>query len=133
MAGHAPAPTPAAEKTPAPAAITGALGSLPGGGETKTVWNYNGASYLDELQTELRSTVMVRRLKKDVLKDLPDKTVLADYQRASFWARDKGIFIEFDSTIEDQEDQGAEIPGSRFREALERYNITLNPKALTLD
>lgn len=36
-------------------------------------WEFNGASHLDELQDKLRSTIMVRRLKKDVLTDLPPK------------------------------------------------------------
>lgn len=36
-------------------------------------WDMNGASHLDELQEKLRSSIMIRRLKKDVLKDLPPK------------------------------------------------------------
>ncbi len=36
-------------------------------------WNYKGASNLLELQRRLRSTIMVRRLKSAVLKDLPPK------------------------------------------------------------
>jgi SWI/SNF-related matrix-associated actin-dependent regulator 1 of chromatin subfamily A len=39
----------------------------------KQVWNFKGSSNLDELQDRLRSGVMVRRLKRDVLKDLPPK------------------------------------------------------------
>lgn len=36
-------------------------------------WDFTGAANLDELQDSLRSTCMVRRLKKDVLTDLPPK------------------------------------------------------------
>ena len=36
-------------------------------------WNIDGASHLDELNTKLRSSFMVRRLKRDVLPELPPK------------------------------------------------------------
>lgn len=36
-------------------------------------WDFSGSSNLDELQTRLRAHIMVRRLKKDVLKELPLK------------------------------------------------------------
>ena len=36
-------------------------------------WQSRGASNLEELQTKLRSTFMIRRLKKDVLTELPEK------------------------------------------------------------
>lgn len=36
-------------------------------------WDTKGSSNLDELQEKLRGHLMVRRLKKDVLKELPDK------------------------------------------------------------
>jgi len=37
------------------------------------VWNFSGASHLDELQARLRASIMVRRLKSEVLKELPPK------------------------------------------------------------
>ncbi len=37
-------------------------------------WQYKGAHNLRELHRKLKSMMMIRRLKKDVLKELPDKT-----------------------------------------------------------
>jgi len=41
--------------------------------QTRFGWDFDGSSNLDELQEELRSTIMVRRLKADVLTELPPK------------------------------------------------------------
>lgn len=48
---------------------------VPGGrGRTTQVWDFTGKSNELELQEKLRSTIMVRRLKKEVEKELPEKT-----------------------------------------------------------
>jgi len=41
----------------------------------RKVWNYRGASNLNILNSILRERFMIRRLKKDVLTQLPDKTI----------------------------------------------------------
>lgn len=42
--------------------------------QTRYGWDFSGYSNLDELGERLRASCMVRRLKKDVLTELPDKT-----------------------------------------------------------
>jgi SWI/SNF-related matrix-associated actin-dependent regulator 1 of chromatin subfamily A len=45
-----------------------------GKAKQKQIWHFDGASNTDELQRKLRETVMVRRLKADVLTELPPKS-----------------------------------------------------------
>lgn len=52
-------------------------------------WDFKGASNIDELAERLRSTVMVRRLKKDVLKDLPPKQRTVLLQKVDLRAYNK--------------------------------------------
>jgi SWI/SNF-related matrix-associated actin-dependent regulator 1 of chromatin subfamily A len=42
-------------------------------GQPRMAWDFNGASNLDELQDKLRGKCLVRRLKRDVLPELPAK------------------------------------------------------------
>lgn len=41
--------------------------------QTKYGWDLSGAAHLEELNEKLRSSVMIRREKSDVIKELPDK------------------------------------------------------------
>lgn len=42
----------------------------------RTVWDFSGSSNLDKLEKQLRSSIMIRRTKEQVLKELPAKTVV---------------------------------------------------------
>ena len=44
-----------------------------GGYQDRFGWHFDGCSNSDELQDRLRGSIMIRRLKKDVLKELPSK------------------------------------------------------------
>jgi SWI/SNF-related matrix-associated actin-dependent regulator 1 of chromatin subfamily A len=46
---------------------------VPGRGGGRYVWDFSGSSNLSELQERARGSVMIRRLKADVLKELPPK------------------------------------------------------------
>jgi len=71
----------------------------------KTVWIMDGASNLEELQGVLRSTCLIRRLKADVLHDLPSKTrqlvVLPLNGAAAAVGRETAAWEEYEEDVEE--------------------------------
>jgi SWI/SNF-related matrix-associated actin-dependent regulator of chromatin subfamily A-like protein 1 len=53
--------------------VTGSFVTPQGQKILRKAWDVTGASHLEELRERLRAGVMIRRLKKDVLKELPPK------------------------------------------------------------
>jgi SWI/SNF-related matrix-associated actin-dependent regulator 1 of chromatin subfamily A len=88
---------------------------------TRHGWNFNGSAHTKELHQLLTSTVMIRRLKKDVLKDLPDKTFhftpIELSNRAEYDRAEKN-FLRY---VKDTKGQEAAIRSSRA-EALSKIN-----------
>ena len=76
-------------------------------GRRKQAWDFGGASNLEELQARLRNTCMVRRLKKDVLPDLPIK-------------RRQLIVLESDA---DDSDLFPNLDDSNYLDIVERLTI----------
>lgn len=61
-------------------------------------WNFTGASNTKELHEKLTNTIMMRRLKKDVLSQLPDKTysyVPIALENENVYMKAEANFIEF--------------------------------------
>ena len=61
-------------------------------------WDFNGATNIDELHNRLTSTIMFRRLKKDVLQDLPDKVrtyIPIELDNKNTYIRAEEDFVDF--------------------------------------
>ena len=71
-------------------------------------WDMTGASNLEELQRKLRTSVMVRRMKKDVLKELPPKRrqviELPANGNASLLKKEKDQAAKWESDLSDLRD-----------------------------
>lgn len=68
-------------------------------------WEVDGASNLDELQKKLRSSFLIRRLKKDVLSELPPKRrqiieIAADNGLGSVLKREQSLYSKFNENLE---------------------------------
>lgn len=85
--------------------------------QTRYGWDVSGASNLDELQTKLRATFMVRRLKSEVLRDLPPKVrqvidVPADGMRhllaaeEALYAGHRALIAKLQATVDELREQG---------------------------
>lgn len=115
----------------------------------KQVWNLNGSSNEGELNERLRAVCMVRRLKKDVLKDLPPKIVavrsveIPDALRVEYKKAEKAIAKmaaemavqkqQFLDSIAHLSKQGQDVAiekqkmhvflRNKDQEALQKYNV----------
>lgn len=68
------------------------------GGGRRLVWDFSGRSHLDELNLKLKTTVMIRRLKKDVLSDLPPKrlaVIPVEISNADAYLKAEEDFVEW--------------------------------------
>lgn len=70
------------------------------GHQSEYGWDVKGASNLEELQEILRSTVMIRRLKRNVLTELPEKVrqiIPINCENKTFWDENKELLNKYKS------------------------------------
>jgi SNF2 family DNA or RNA helicase len=77
--------------------------------ETEFGWNMRGASHVDELGTSLRASCMIRRLKSDVLTELPPKQVMDMPVALSNRREYKKAEEDFDAWLEERYAEEPEI------------------------
>ena len=96
-------------------------------------WDFSGASNLEELQERLRESVMVRRLKSEVLKDLPDKTrqVIAIPSEKilageSEWEKNFGVLLDKLSKLADDTDWSKNKQRKAYETAVRKLKSAAN-------
>lgn len=99
------------------------------GEKTRFGWDFSGASHLEELQDKLRSSIMVRRLKKDVLTELPPKTrtivLLNQNGMAEIIQREQSLFGETSYTYDLFEEVKADAEIALANNDQEAYNTAV--------
>lgn len=87
-----------------------------------THWDFSGATHLDELQERMRKVCMVRRLKADVLKELPPKRrqiitlTVEDGQVRKLIAAERAAY---DGQAGEQDEMALAIGGDEYRRSVE--------------
>jgi len=87
-------------------------------------WNVSGSSNLDELQALLRQTMMIRRLKADVLKELPEKmreTVFMDVSGKA-WSDYMEVETNFINWLKENLGEDEKLSDKLMAEAILKIN-----------